>query len=515
MKFNRTDINRNIKVCATVLPIVALINLCSLAVFYYDFLDNQRHLVENASNKATELLNKALNFADQANVTALEGADGTCNTSLSLLREQVAMVPFVRTVNLASGNIIYCSSLLGLISASDTPNLYLDGRLLLMPGNSIKKDHPLMVLRKVKEHLSALSAIDGLYIKMILGVSRGYSHMKFIVGNNTLNDQGVFNSINNNDTPFVSSIEESDSYPFKIEAEISNKIALSKFQRDYKILITGVLILSFFVAGLLIRARNKPSSFLDELKRGVSNREFIPFFQPLICARTKKIIGIEVLMRWHHPEEGLIRPDLFIPQAESSGMIIEMTSMIINDVIQYLHINRHLFQPGFHIGFNITSAHLDSDDILNDCQNFQSVCGMNGWQLVLELTERSILSDTPEVMNRIEKLSSMGVDLSIDDFGTGHSSLTTLQTFKFNSIKIDQSFVSKIGNEENSQHIVDSVIIMAKRMGLVLVAEGVETEAQEKYLCNHGVDILQGYLYGKPMSPKEFLDYFLSHRNLY
>ncbi len=109
----------------------------------------------------------------------------------------------------------------------------------------------------------------------------------------------------------------------------------------------------------------------------------------------------------------------------------------------------------------------------------------------------------------------MGVDLSIDDFGTGHSSLTTLQTFKFNSIKIDQSFVSKIGNEENSQHIVDSVIIMAKRMGLVLVAEGVETEAQEKYLCNHGVDILQGYLYGKPMSPKEFLDYFLSHRNLY
>ena len=511
MNHNKVSINRKIKLYVTVLPIVAIINLCGVAIFYYDFIDSQRHFVENATNKAINLLNRAIDFADQANVTVLEGADGTCDTSLSLLREQEAMVPFVRTVNLVSKNIIYCSSLLGLVSARDTPTLYQDGRLLLMPGNNIKKDHPLMVLRRVKKHLSALSAIDGLYIKMILGVSRGYSRMKFIVGNHTINDQGVFNSVNKNEIPFVSSAKESSRYPFKIEAEVSKKIAISKFRSGYKNLMVGVLLLSFFVGALLIRARNKPTSFLDELKRGVSNHEFIPFFQPLVCAQTKKMIGIEVLMRWHHPEEGLIRPDFFIPQAESSGMIIEMTSMIIKDVIQFLHINRHLFQPGFHIGFNITSAHLDCDNILNDCRDFQSICGMNAWKLVLELTERSVLNDTPEVMNRIGKLSSIGVDLSIDDFGTGHSSLATLQTFKFNSIKIDQSFVSKIGNEENSQHIVDSVIMMAKKMGLTLVAEGVETEDQEKYLCNHGVDILQGYLYGKPMSQKDFLDYSLSN----
>lgn len=514
MKLNQASINNKIKIFATVFPMVALINLCGVALFYYDFIGSQRHLVENASNKAMNLLNKALDFADQANVTVLEGADGTCNSSLSLLREHVAMVPLAQSINIVNNNNVYCSSLLDLILASDIPSLNQNGRLLIIPGDRIKKNYPLMVLRQAKWNLSALSAVDGLYIKMILGVSRDYSRMTLIVGNNTLNDQGVFNSVNN-DSPFVSSMATSHSYPFKIKAEISNKIALSKFKKDYVTLVIGVFILSLFIGAQLIRARSMPISFLDELKRGLNNHEFTPFFQPLICAQTKKMIGIEVLMRWNHPEDGLIRPDLFIPQAESSGIIIEMTSMIINDVIQYLHVNRHLFKPGFHICFNITSAHFDSDDILHDCQSFQSVCGMNGWKLVLELTERSVLSDTPEVMNRILTLSSMGVDLSIDDFGTGYSNLTTLQKFKFNSIKIDQSFVSKIGNEENSQHILDSVIMMAKRMGLTLVAEGIEFEEQEKYLCNHGVDILQGYLYGKPMSPTNFLDYFLSYRNLY
>ncbi|PPA27868.1 hypothetical protein C3737_22230 [Aeromonas jandaei] len=133
------------------------------------------------------------------------------------------------------------------------------------------------------------------------------------------------------------------------------------------------------------------------------------------------------------------------------------------------------------------------------------MCCFKRWQLTLELTERSMLNDTPDVTKRINKLLSMGVHLSLDDFGTGYSSLATLQKIRFGSIKIDKSFVSKVVSDENSQHIVSSVIIMAKKMGLTLVAEGVETKEQEVYLCNHGVDFLQGYLYGKPMSPKDFL----------
>ncbi|WP_447834744.1 EAL domain-containing protein [Aeromonas veronii] len=255
---------------------------------------------------------------------------------------------------------------------------------------------------------------------------------------------------------------------------------------------------------------SKYMSFVNELRRGVNEHEFIPFFQPLVCAKTKKIIGIEVLMRWRHPEKGLILPDYFIHEAELSGLIIDMTSILIKSTINFLNVNKHHFLPGFQIAFNITSLHFESEQILNDCHYFQSVCGMNGWRLSLELTERCMLNDTFDVMNSIHRLAFMGVYLSLDDFGTGYSGLKLLQKIKFNSIKIDRSFVSGIGRDEVSERIVDSVIITAKKMRLMLVAEGVETKEQEKYLCDHGVNVLQGYLYGKPMSPKGFIDFLLS-----
>lgn len=297
---------------------------------------------------------------------------------------------------------------------------------------------------------------------------------------------------------------------YKKKLKVSNSTALSKCKNKYNALVSGAFWLSSLIGQLFISARSKPTSFLGDLQRGLNDHEFIPFFQPVIHAKTMKIIGVEVLMRWQHREHGLICPDFFISQAELSGIIIEMTSVMIKDTIKYLNANEYIFQPGFHIAFNITAAHLDNDKILNDCQDFLSMCCFKRWQLTLELTERSMLNDTPDVTKRINKLLSMGVHLSLDDFGTGYSGLTTLQKIRFSSIKIDKSFVSKVEHDENSQHIVSSVIMMAKKMGLTLVAEGVETKEQEIYLCNHGVDFLQGYLYGKPMSPKDFFYYSIA-----
>jgi EAL domain-containing protein (putative c-di-GMP-specific phosphodiesterase class I) len=272
-------------------------------------------------------------------------------------------------------------------------------------------------------------------------------------------------------------------------------------------------LLIFFgvVSGLIGHVVQKRStSPSHELQRALEAAEFVPYFQPVVHGTNKKWSGTEVLMRWNHPKEGLVRPDLFIPFAEHSGLIVPMTRSLMQQTAQWLGPVSSTFEEPFHIGINITASHCKDLELVKDCTEFLGAFTPGSVHLVLELTERELIEPTAITLQLFEQLHALGVMIAIDDFGTGHSSLGYLRQFNVDFLKIDQSFVAMIGADALSRHILDSIIELSAKLDLGIVAEGVETEEQSAYLTAHGVNFLQGYLFGRPMPGADFID-ALSH----
>jgi len=204
----------------------------------------------------------------------------------------------------------------------------------------------------------------------------------------------------------------------------------------------------------------------------------------------------------------LVRPDLFIPLAEDSGLIVPMTRSLLQQTAALLAPQAATFEPGFHVGVNITARHCQDLELLDDCRDFLGAFTPGQVRLVLELTERELIEPSAVAQQLFAQLRDMGVMIAIDDFGTGHSSLSYLRQFNVDYLKIDQSFVAMIGADALSGHILDSIIELSAKLELGIVAEGVETPAQRDYLTSRGVGFLQGYLFGKPLPAEDFLNNF-------
>lgn len=205
-----------------------------------------------------------------------------------------------------------------------------------------------------------------------------------------------------------------------------------------------------------------------------------------------------------------MRPDLFIPFAEHSGLIVPMTRALMRQTAALLGPQSSSFTTPFHIGINITANHCQDLELVKDCREFLAAFAPGSVNLVLELTERELIEPTDTTRQLFEQLHALGVKIAIDDFGTGHSSLGYLRKFNVDFLKIDQSFVAMIGVDALSRHILDTIIELSAKLDLGIVAEGVETQAQADYLTAHNVNFLQGYLYGKPMPAADFIS-ALSH----
>jgi EAL domain-containing protein (putative c-di-GMP-specific phosphodiesterase class I) len=297
----------------------------------------------------------------------------------------------------------------------------------------------------------------------------------------------------------------SSRYPFSVQCGYPAGKAGQLLRARYPALLSLLVLLGAF-AGVVchwqIRRANSPRAELD---RALQAGEFLPYFQPVVRKGDYRWAGVEVLMRWNHPREGLVRPDLFIPYAEHSGQIVGMTRALMAHTAQGLAAHAVLLPEGFHVGINITADHCRDLDLLDDCRRFLGHFPPGRVVLTLELTERKLIEPTPATLELFEKLNAMGVMIALDDFGTGQSSLGYLRQFKVDYLKIDQSFVAMIGGDALSQHILDSIIELSAKLALGIVAEGVETEVQRDYLARHGVDFQQGYLFARPMPLAELL----------
>ena len=243
----------------------------------------------------------------------------------------------------------------------------------------------------------------------------------------------------------------------------------------------------------------------NNLRQAVSKQQLLLYFQPLLTTN-KHCQGAEVLLRWLHPELGLISPDIFIPIAEETGLINEIGDWVLNTTCSQLlswEAGGHVFSG--HLSLNISPWQFNRPDFVEHLHSIISTYGVSPGKFVIEITESALLSDLETAKSNLLKLQELGFQVSLDDFGTGYSSLSYLRNLAFDELKIDKSFVSVL-KSNCTDPLVESIIHIGKQLGMRLVAEGVESEEQRISLTQMGfAGLLQGYLFSRPLSEADFL----------
>jgi diguanylate cyclase (GGDEF)-like protein len=240
------------------------------------------------------------------------------------------------------------------------------------------------------------------------------------------------------------------------------------------------------------------------LRRAIENGDFELHYQPLVCATDGTIVGAEALLRWRHPEDGLVPPSQFIRVAEETGLIVPIGDWVLDTACAQNARWQAEGYPRIVVAVNLSARQFHHDDMAEVVRRALRRHGLKAGWLELELTESVLMKNVSDAAATLAELSALGVRLALDDFGTGYSSLAYLKRFPFHKLKIDQSFVRDISRDADDAAIVRAVIAMAQGLGLRVIAEGVETREQRDFLRAHGCDELQGHLLGKPMPAEAF-----------
>lgn len=244
----------------------------------------------------------------------------------------------------------------------------------------------------------------------------------------------------------------------------------------------------------------------NNLQKAISNNELLLFYQPKVSIKTGKIVGAEALIRWQHPDWGLILPDRFIPIAEDSGLIKSIGNWVLREACAQNRLWQDAGLPEIPIAINVSVAELHHADFMQEVTKVLLQTGLQPSSLELEVTESVAIQSEVAVIHDLNSLKDMGVRLSVDDFGTGYSSLSYLKLLPINTIKIDKSFIRDIQIDLNDAAIVTAIIKMSQSLGLTVIAEGVETQEQLTFLKLHDCDEMQGYLFSKPLPATEFAE---------
>ena len=261
---------------------------------------------------------------------------------------------------------------------------------------------------------------------------------------------------------------------------------------------------SFFDVSMNTNAR-KQLQLLQDLRQAVEQNQFRLHYQPKFDATSGQPVGAEALLRWEHPQQGLLLPEHFIELAEKTGLIIPIGEWVLNEACRQM---RMWFDQGYshwRIAVNLSALQFCYSGLVDSVVASLEQHGLPANSLTLEITETTAMSDADASMTVLQKLSQMGVDLSIDDFGTGYSSLMYLKRLPANELKIDRGFVRDLEHDSDDAAIVSAIVALGQALGLRIVAEGVETDTQQSFLTTLGCDALQGFLLGQPLPAEQFM----------
>ncbi|ORM74470.1 hypothetical protein HA48_04240 [Pantoea wallisii] len=240
----------------------------------------------------------------------------------------------------------------------------------------------------------------------------------------------------------------------------------------------------------------------NDLWQALDNQELRLFYQPKYCAPSGPILGFEALLRWQHPTRGLLAPDIFLPIAEKTGMIVNIGNWVIDEACRQLHMWHLQGHPHWSVAVNLSAVQFEQSGLVETVQAALAKHQIPAELLTLEVTETTAMRDPEESVRILTELTRMGVKASIDDFGTGYSSLLYLKRLPASELKIDRAFVNELQAHSEDATIVSAIVALAQSLNLKVVAEGVETADQQAFLTGLGCNTLQGYLLGKPLPPE-------------
>ena len=261
-------------------------------------------------------------------------------------------------------------------------------------------------------------------------------------------------------------------------------------------LIVGTVLDFIRADDLIIR----PNEIEDALRRN----EFELHYQPLVDLSTNRLWGAEALLRWRHPEFGMLPPDLVIPVAERHGLIGPLTRWVAHRAMNQLAMWDHGGEAGMRMTINVAAQVLRNPDFADEIATAAAETGIEMKHLVLEITESQMLTEEIDVLDTLTRLRLEGIELAVDDFGTGYSSLGRLHRMPFSELKIDKSFVMEAAHDPEAEAIVHAIAELGRILGMTVIAEGVESREAWELVQRHGCDVAQGYFISRPLCPEDF-----------
>ncbi|HEY2454897.1 MAG TPA: EAL domain-containing protein [Scandinavium sp.] len=422
------------------------------------------------------------------------------------IRKQAAALQTLRSIALVKSGILYCSSVFGdrdVVLRQRQPSLPdAHSKLLLATDESLLKGSPILI----QWYPASQDGEDGVMLTINIHLlsslllepqQPAIQRVIVSVGDKYYSEsQGISDSLQLADDEDVVT-RQSDLFPFSISVTTPGASMLAL--KDLPSQIPLATILTLLLSSVAWIATAGRMSFTREITLGMARREFELYCQPQLNTRSQQCTGVEILLRWNNPRLGWISPEVFIPVAERENLIAPLTRYVITETIR--QIGYFPASPQFHISINVASSHFLQGALLRDVNQYWFAARPQQ-QLVLEITERDNLQGVDYRL--VRELHRKGVRLAIDDFGTGNSALSWLEQLRPDILKIDKSFTNAIGTDAVNSTVTDIIIALGQRLNIELVAEGVETPQQAHYLRRHGVHILQGYLYAKPMPLADF-----------
>lgn len=476
--------------------------LLSLYTRYYQEIGTIEHNRQVLANRTVAKINNLLSPAELQAKRSMPLLTSTCETVMPTLRFRAAQNQALRAMLLVKDGVIYCSSLFGsrkYVFSAILPAIANDGaKLALRPSLSVAKGVPTLIMwtpeadndrRNGVLHVFNIELLANFLLepqepyaqRVVLNVgdySLEYGRREILRSDRLITD--------------LRYTAKSTQYPFSVSlfGPQAGMLALAALPRHVPLSLLISLLAAYVV--YLLTANRMSLSY--HIGHAISHREFRVYCQPIINAETGRCVGVETLLRWKNKRQGWISPDVFIPLAEQHGLIIPLTRYLISTVVE----NLKLFppRPSFYISINVAAEHFNAVTIIDDIRRLWLPAEPMP-SLMLELTERTALSEIQ--YEQIKTLKEMGIMLAIDDFGTGHSSLSYLKKLSPDVLKIDRGFTAAIGTDAINATVTDTIITLAQRLKLKLVAEGVETAEQVEYLRSHDVNALQGFYFAKPM----------------
>lgn len=453
-------------------------------------------------NAIENLLNETKRVARESEVWVGKVCDRQQEGRLNaLLVREMRML----AVSLLDGNRIYCSSLLGNKGTRiNLSSFNLQG--MKIDDSVVSVGIPALTLYRRFTRGGIVVSADLRHLWGIMGNTNKDERFILLLNNNVLTQNGILKGrkalrIMADYPQRQASDEYTLAWRAPSRADIWREIWASSLY--LLIIIAMPLLLAALTWALLTRRR----SLYQHLTNAVHQDRIMPYYQPIVCARSNRVIGAEILARWEHPEIGFVPPEIFIPVAEKTLTIGPMTENLLKRVIADCQRPDNVLPDGFIFNVNISHTHLSASDFGAFAREFAVRFQRLGQQLTFEFTENEQIEINGDILEKLQIIRESGIAISLDDFGTGFSNLSWITSLSPDSIKIDRMFVNQIA-PNTSTPLISCVIDMARQMGIKTVAEGVEHDYQVAWLRENDIDYFQGYFYSRPLTFGDFLDYY-------